>query len=390
MAPMPSPPFDVYDAHPLEMIGWFRRHPPGVVRDLVYTFVWNSLIAIAFTIVGALWATRVSLAQLLWWNFVFAQCIGYVIHILFAVTVPLHGRLRAAPRPWRVAYFACVSIVGAIAGYALAATLLGWLRFRSVVLSPRGLIALAVMALLMCGLAAALAVPRARAARAEAEVAREQARAAAAEREATFAHMKALEAQLEPHFLYNTLAHVASLIDVDPPAARAMLDRLIALLRDTSRAGARASTLGGQADLVAEWLSILGMRMGRRLAWSVDVPGELRELPVPPALLQPLVENAVKHGLEPALDGGRVDVAARRDGHALVIDVADTGRGFASAGPPLGGSAGTGLASLRARLAALHGTAASVVVAERSQGGVRVTLRLPLPGSPGAVAGGAA
>jgi sensor histidine kinase YesM len=250
------------------------------------------------------------------------------------------------------------------------------------VLSPRGLVSLAMLSLLLSGLLAAVLLPRERAARAEAEAAREQARAAAAEREAALARMKALEAQVEPHFLYNTLAHVTSLIDEDPRAARTMLDRLVGLLRATAGAGASPSTLGAQADLVRDWLGILALRMGARLAWHVDVPPHLRDARVPPALLQPLVENAVKHGLEPKVDGGRVDVVARDDGGELVVVVTDTGAGFGRSATPLGGSTGLGLAGLKARLAALYDGHASVALAETPEGGVRATIRLPLERSP--------
>ena len=122
--------------------------------------------------------------------------------------------------------------------------------------------------------------------------------------------MQLLEAQVEPHFLYNTLAHVVSLIDAEPAVAKRMLDRLIVLLRATASSANRSSTLGAQLDLLRAYLDLIAMRMGPRLAWSIDVAPELASLPVPPMLLQPIVENAIKHGLEPKIAGGRVDVTA--------------------------------------------------------------------------------
>jgi sensor histidine kinase YesM len=379
----PTRPPDLSDMHPLELIPWFRRYPPGLVRDLVYTAIWNTLIAVAFTIVGLLWVGNVPVPRYLWWNFVFAQCIGYAIHLLFALAGAIPGGvLRRGSVGARFVHYAAIPIAGVILGYVVAATLLGWMQFRVTILSPRGLVSLALLSLLLSGLLAAVLLPRERAARAEAEAAREQARAAAAEREAALARMKALEAQVEPHFLYNTLAHVTSLIDDDPRAARTMLDRLVGLLRATAGAGAAPSTLGAQADLVRDWLGILALRMGARLAWHVDVPPHLRDARVPPALLQPLVENAIKHGLEPKIEGGRVDVVARDDGADLVVAVTDTGAGFGRTALPLGGSTGLGLAGLRARLAALYDGRASVAVRETAEGGVRVTVRLPLERSP--------
>ncbi len=178
----------------------------------------------------------------------------------------------------------------------------------------RGMLSIFTVALIIAGILLAIFIPRDRAARVQAQAARDEARANAAEREATLARMQLLEAQVEPHFLYNTLAHVVSLVDGEPALAKRMLHRLIDLLRATATAGARTSTLGSQLDLLRSYLDLIGLRMGSRLAWSVDAAPELLGLPVPPMLLQPVVENAIKHGLEPKVDGGRVDVTARRDG----------------------------------------------------------------------------
>jgi signal transduction histidine kinase len=381
-AACPTRPLDAFQMHPLELIPWFRRYPPGILRDLVYTAIWNTLLAAAFTVVGLLFTRRLPLVDYAWWNFVFAHCIGYTIHLLFAVGEAVSRRpLRERSFAARVAFYAGIPMAGIFIGYFIGATLLGWVQMRVALLTPRGIVSIALMSLLLTGLIAALVFPRERAARAEAAAAREQARAAAAEREAALAQMKALEAQVEPHFLYNTLAHVASLIDTDPRAARTMLDRLIALLRASARGASEPATLGAQADHVRDWLEILALRMGSRLAWHVDVPPELRDAAVPPALLQPLVENAIKHGLEPKVAGGRVDVTARREGAQLVVTVEDSGVGFAHGASPLVASSGVGLASLRARLAALHGERASVTISERQPAGVRVSVRLPAAGA---------
>jgi LytS/YehU family sensor histidine kinase len=117
--------------------------------------------------------------------------------------------------------------------------------------------------------------------------------------------------------------------------------------------------------------------MGARLKFRLDLPQELAQKQVPPMLLQPLVENAVKHGLEPKVEGGEVTVSARRDGARMMLQVDDTGLGFAAAA-----TSGTnvGLAHLRERLAAIYGAGASLAIAETAQGGVSVTLDLPLPG----------
>jgi LytS/YehU family sensor histidine kinase len=156
-----------------------------------------------------------------------------------------------------------------------------------------------------------------------------------------------------------------------------MLDRLIGLLRATAQAGSSPATLGSQVDLVGDWLAILAIRMGPRLRWSIDVPDELRAAMLPPAVLQPLVENAIKHGLEPRIEGGDVDIVARTRGSTLELTVCDTGAGLAGAGSPRGSTA-LGLANLRARLSTLYGEAASLAIAENPPSGVRAIVRIPL------------
>jgi sensor histidine kinase YesM len=377
MATTAPPPPELRDVHPLEIIPYFRRWPCGPVRDLVYTFLFNALLGAVFTALALLYTRRYGLVQLAWINFVFAQCVGFSVHALYELAHRAIPRGRWRKRSENFVFWVAVPVTGVFVGYAIAATLLGWSSFLRSLFTLEGFAVVAFIALVITGILYAVLAPRARAAQAEAAIAREQARVAAAEREATLAQMKALAAQVEPHFLYNTLAHVASLVDAKPADARAMLERLIALLRASVRAGADTTTLGDEAQMLRAYLDILAMRMGPRLAWSIDVPESLRSLTLPPSLLQPLVENSVKHGLEPKVDGGRIDVSAvARDG-SLELVVADSGVGFGSGAAAFGGSTALGLSVLRQRLAALYGSAASLTLAERPEGGVRATLRIP-------------
>jgi sensor histidine kinase YesM len=181
---------------------------------------------------------------------------------------------------------------------------------------------------------------------------------------------------VEPHFLYNTLAHVVSLVDTEPAVAKRMLDRLIVLLRATASAAGGTSTLGAQVELLRAYLELIALRMGARLAWAIDVPGDLAGLAVPPMLLQPVVENAIKHGLEPKIDGGRIDIAAHREGDRLVLVVTDSGLGIRATRDPA--STGLGLPNLRARLAALYGAAGSLAIADHAPTGTRVVITIPI------------
>ena len=205
-------------------------------------------------------------------------------------------------------------------------------------------------------------------------------RAVAAERSAAQAELQALRAQVEPHFLFNTLANVSALIERDPAAARALVDDLARHLRATLRhARAEAVPLGEELAVTTSLLAITGRRFGARLRWQVDLPAELASWPIAPMLVQPLVENAVKHGIEPLTEGGQVAVRAQETGTGeLLIEVIDTGRGLeAAAAAPSGEASGIGLVNLRQRLAAIYGPQAQLTLHPNTPRGTVARLRLP-------------
>ena len=210
-------------------------------------------------------------------------------------------------------------------------------------------------------------------------LARARGQAERAQREAAEAQLRLLQSQLEPHMLFNTLANLRVLIGFDPPAAQHMLDHLNTFLRATLNASRAARhPLGDEFARVADYLALMGVRMGPRLQVRLDLPAELAALPVPPLLLQPLVENSIKHGLEPQVAGGRIEVAARRDGAVLRLSVRDTGAGLRPAVAAAGG--GFGLTQVRERLATLYGARAALDLQDAAdgEGGTRATIVLPL------------
>jgi len=187
------------------------------------------------------------------------------------------------------------------------------------------------------------------------------------------ARLQMLQAQIEPHFLFNTLAMLRRLYQTSPTAAQEMvgsLMRYLGVALPHARAG--TTTLGSEVSLVEAYLAIHRRRMGQRLGYAIDVPDALRAAHVPPLMLLTLVENAVKHGLAPLPEGGFIHIGAAQRGGALTVEVSDSGRGF---GAPSG--AGTGLANIRARLAALHGRSARLDVRANRPRGVVATLVLP-------------
>ena len=204
--------------------------------------------------------------------------------------------------------------------------------------------------------------------------------AEAAQRAAAENRLKLIEAQLEPHMLFNTLANLRVLIGLDPTRAQEMLDRLIGFLRATLGASRVAShPLQAEFERLHDYLALMQVRMGERLQVRFELPADLAQVPVPPLLLQPLVENSIRHALEPRVEGGRIEVRALRDAGGLLLQVRDTGAGLASAAT---GGTRFGLQLVQERLAALYGPAASLALApaDDSEGGMIASVRIPLPG----------
>ncbi|HEX6138191.1 MAG TPA: histidine kinase [Casimicrobiaceae bacterium] len=199
------------------------------------------------------------------------------------------------------------------------------------------------------------------------------------DQQAAEARLQVLEAQIEPHFLFNTLANVRRLYDHDRAAGARMLGNLMRYLSVAlPRMRESASTLGRELDHAIAYLDIHRIRMGRRLAFEVNVPVAMRDAPMPPLMLLTLVENAVKHGLSPLPEGGRIAILAARRGAHFEVAVSDTGRGFTESS-----GAGTGLANIRARLAVLFGARATLSIAQNAPRGITATLAWPCDGADG-------
>jgi signal transduction histidine kinase len=309
-------------------------------------------------------------------NFVYSLCIGLICQ--FGIDLGRRGAARLMGRggswpgwPVTAVVIALAVWLGINGGYALA----GWIMDHPIPAPGRQdwrtLIIIVTISLVASIGFTLVGWGRARLAASDAQAQRAQ--RAAAENQ-----LRLLESQLEPHMLFNTLANLRVLITLDPPRAQAMLDRLIAFLRATlsaSRVGTQS--LGAEFERLADYLALMQVRMGPRLAFTFDLPDALRETPVPPLLLQPLVENSIAHGLEPKVTGGRIDIAAARDDAGrLVLRVRDTGVGLGAAGAQPGTR--FGLVQVRERLAALYGAAATFTLAPGADG-VGTEARIVMP-----------
>jgi LytS/YehU family sensor histidine kinase len=190
------------------------------------------------------------------------------------------------------------------------------------------------------------------------------------------AQLKLMQAQVEPHFLFNTLAAVQHQVEVNPPAAGRLLSSLVRYLRAAlPQMRSDLSTVGREFDLARAYLEIAAGRLCGRLAFEVNLPEELAGLAMPPMMLISLVENAITHGVEQCSEDCRVRVCARREQDRLLISVEDDGAGL---GDP-GAGCGIGLSNLRARLQVLYGDHAGLALHARTPRGVTARIDLPLP-----------
>jgi signal transduction histidine kinase len=342
---------------------WRRSKRRVFLVAIPITFVANSLIA------GFLW---VLIREDFWSGLVVSHAIGWSILFLH-LAIHLLDREHRLP-DWLVT---AVSVpAGAVVGVLLSRRILGAQPWP-----PMDVQSLSVTAACVLVFGVGMShffVSRARLAEGAARLEEELLAREEAARRLAEAELKLLQAQIEPHFLFNTLSNVLQLVDADPPRAKKMLHNLTSYLRGSlGRTRAGATTLGEELDLVRAYLEIQAVRMGSRLTWRISCPDDVRHLTLPPLLLQPLVENALRHGLEPKPGGGEVSVSAARERDELVLEVRDDGLGLDPRRP-----AGVGLTNVRERVRALSGGRGSLTLRPAEAGGLCARIALPLDASP--------
>ncbi len=341
--------------------------------QLVWTFIFSCAVGLifftlgmSFAIVGGgRWPPGDVLLRWLWATQASALTIGFTIHALFALFGRLIGaeRIRSFDAKRRGLFFVGVPLLGVAIGWSLQSWLLsssGNFGFDD----PGTVLKLIVVTLVITMHFDA------------------KAREIEADKRAAEARLRLLQGQMEPHFMFNTLATVLTLIDTDAARAKQMLQTFIDYLRASlGKMRSGDGTLGDELAMTEAYLSLMQMRMGERLTYRIDVQdAALRNAVLPPLLLQPLVENAIHHGLECKVDGGSVLISARRDGQRVIIEVIDDGLGAGEQPARRVGTPGNGLAlaNLRSRLQSRWGSEATLALDLRPDAGARATLALPL------------
>jgi sensor histidine kinase YesM len=299
------------------------------------------------------------------------------IAVVCLVAFAAAGQWRKPPLPRWVVQLIAIGLAAPSATLAvyLLSTGGNWRLLFGNAWLVTGLVILGSSALLL-GLVLALgALYRERDAQANAQALQFALERETLQRQASDAQLKVLQSQIEPHFLFNTLANVQALVESGSPRAAPVLGSLIAYLRAAlPKLHDGAPTLGQEETLVRSYLELMQMRLPDRLSFAIDIDPALRGLRLPPMTLLTLVENAVRHGIDPSEAGGRIEVGAQRSagGAVVLLWVQDTGRGIDEAQPP-----GTGLANLRERLRATYGDAAALALLSVEPHGLRAEITIP-------------
>jgi signal transduction histidine kinase len=369
-------------------IHWAGMGSPGaspVWAQLLWTVAYSAAVAVGFTLLAFVFTAQTSAKwiDLHEWAVLYAQnlgvslTIGFIIQGLFVLGLKTLGlrRLRAFTSWKRTIYYAGIPIIGSVVGWPIGVSLISGNLDLVRHMTSRQLassLALSVLISAMFFVYFSQRISRVR-----------------AEMRGSEAQLRLLQGQMEPHFLFNTLANVISLIDADAPRAKHMLEALTDYLR-ASLVGLRrdTSTLAAELDLASRYLQLMQTRMGDRLRFEIDADDASRQAALMPLVLQPLIENAVKHGLEPQVDGGSVRVRASRvaiDGRdSLRVCIEDDGAGLAAAsrrprrhlasGPD---GHGIALANLRERLQARFGNDAALTLTDLDGQGTRACIETP-------------
>ncbi|MEO7206248.1 MAG: histidine kinase [Steroidobacteraceae bacterium] len=331
-------------------------------RRLPMTLAINTVIALLIALLLHSWDEVIP-------NLVIAYCIGFSILALVAfVRCTVMQRFRGHLRMRFAIYFALI-VAGATGGELLSKLFLP--RQSPTYTMHEGYIWLVciVFSLVAGSIAIFINFSWVRLAQSKRDVER-------AERAAIEAQLRALQAQIEPHFLFNTLANLDALIATDAGMARCLLGNLIRYLRAAlTHARSETATLRTEVELLKAYLAIMGLRLPNRLTTEFDCDPDCLRLKFPAMLLQPLVENAITHGIEPAGDGGSIRVSVRCAGDKLMVSVDDTGVGLGNAHTA---GTGAGIQNVRARLQSLFGSTARLVLEPLTPRGTHAAIEVPL------------
>jgi sensor histidine kinase YesM len=331
-----------------------------IIRTVSYTLVFNTVIA--------LFLTAMKFGGDISQNFIVAQCIGLSICSCILCVHPLLD--RSGPLTQLIAIIIAMG-VGSVAGGLFGALAL---RINPLIFFQKyGLFKVIILGILFGSVISYFFYSREKISAGEALLQEERIKRLLVEKKAAETDLRLLQAQVEPHFLFNTLSNILSALQTDGRAAEAMLLDLTRYLRTSlSRSRQETTTIGQEMDAVRAYLNIFKARMGERLHFNIDIADSAESTLFPPMLIQPLVENAIKHGLEPKVEGGEITIRAEEKGGVLRVEITDTGIGFQGET-----ASGIGLSNVRERLHTLYGNGARLTLEENHPSGVKAVIEAP-------------
>ncbi|MBW2616243.1 MAG: histidine kinase [Deltaproteobacteria bacterium] len=334
------------------------------LKYLSYTAVFNTIISI--------FLTSIEFGFGFVSNFIFSQCVG--ISICSFILTALYF-LKPASRITQLVTVIIAMITGSVVGHLLGSIFSGMNPFIAFYERPGHIVQAILMAVLFGTIITHFFFSREKISATEALVQEEKIKRLTSEKKAAETNLRLLQAQIEPHFLFNTLSNILSLLDTDLEKGKSMLVDLNHYLRTSlSKTRSHITTLGQELEMLQAYLNIYKIRMGNRLQYSVDVPDRLKDLPFPPMLVQPLIENAIKHGLEPKIEGGEILIKAEMERDTLRLEIADTGLGFNEGSIP-----NTGLTNIRERLQTLYDDNKGRLLLEENQpSGLKAIIEVPI------------
>lgn len=339
----------------------FKITQKYAIKCLLYTAIFNTVIAIFLTVIGYKGG---HFYQLL----IFSQCIGLSI---CSITVALHHLLNND----RILYQALITVAGSIAGAAVGimlALLITGINIP-VYFSEYRAIQPMLLSIIFGLVVAYFFILREKLSNSKALLQEEKIKRLTVEKKALETKLKLLQAQIEPHFLFNTLSNILSLLATNSARGKTMLQDLTRYLRmSLYRTRETAATIGQEMEMIQAYINIYKVRMGDRLQCKIDIPDNIRDFSFPPMMIQPIVENAIKHGLEPRIEGGKISIKVETTKDILRVEVADTGLGFNSEG-----SLGVGLSNIRKRLQSLYDDKAKLILKENQPIGFKAIIEVP-------------
>jgi sensor histidine kinase YesM len=332
----------------------------SVIQSLIYTFVFDTLIAVFLTAIkyGAGFPI----------NFIISQSIGLSICTCVLIA---HRFFDNAGPILKAILVAAALIAGSVLGSYVGSFVSG--LSSSDLFARHSLLQLLFLGVMFGSIITYFFSSREQIAESQAQAQEEKIKRLTSEKKAVEANLKLLQAQIEPHFLFNTLSNVLSLLDTDSEKGKSMLVDFIQYLRASlSKIREQRATLGHEMEMIQAYLNIFKVRMGDRLQYKIDLPENLRTTTFPPMLIQPLVENAIKHGLEPKIDGGKIFIKGEAKDGQLRLEVIDTGDGFKGEK-----NSGMGLSNVRERLQSLYGNSGRLILEENQPSGMKAVIEVP-------------